>query len=443
MAQDAPDTPDTAPERTTVNLATNVPVRFFPRLTFVLATVVLATFLAVPHAAAQSWNHAQPVDYDDERENYSELWEQVILGENADYNTLIKHARALWNAGGADQRSLALKELATAAKGKPDNPAAYYWQGMFLQQNEQWQECAAALSHVQELAPNYKPGQPGKHRDTSIDFALGMCHHYSGNYESAITNFKRILSTSTGSVKIEYLLGEALMALGHLNQAIDSLQHAASRSVNKEANFALAVALDRAERITESRALLARLVARDSQLRVLHASDKRFAPVEDEHYTLGLANAATGRTTESLYHFRLYLNLAPKSPWRSRVLAHLRSAKQGKLGDSLDLRNAGQFRNKRAQIAASINAQSSALEQCLKPHPLLLAKLQLTFLVTRQQVEVNARAGIERVHEVSEADQKSTLRCLEKAARKIHIGKGTLSVGSHASVDLLLLQSTN
>ncbi|MBL4634470.1 MAG: tetratricopeptide repeat protein [Kofleriaceae bacterium] len=405
-----------------------------------LATVVLATLLVVPDADAQSWNHAQPVDYDDVSENYSELWEQVILGENADYDTLIKHARALWNAGGDDQRSLALKELATAAKGKPDNPAAYYWQGMYLQENEQWQECAAALSHVEELDPNYKPG---KHRDTSIDFALAKCHHYSGNYESAITNFKRILSTSTGSIKIEYLLGEALMALGHLNQAIDSLQHAANRSVNKEANFALAVALDRAERITESRALLARLVARDSQLRVLHASDKRFAPVEDEHYTLGLANAAAGRIKESLYHFRLYLKLAPQSPWRSRVHAHLRSAKRGKLGDALDLRGAVQFRYKREQITASINAQNPAFERCLKPHPLLLAKLQLTFLVTGKQVEVKARAGIERFHEVTEAEQKTTLQCLEKAAREIRIGKGSLTIGSHANVDFLLLHSPN
>ena len=90
------------------------------------------------------------------------------------------------------------------------------------------------------------------------------------------------------------------MALGHLNQAIDAFRHAANRSVNAPANYALAIALDRAERISESRKLMARLVSRDHSLRALQNPNKRFMPAEDEYYTLGLAHAAARRSSTSL-----------------------------------------------------------------------------------------------------------------------------------------------
>lgn len=230
------------------------------------------------------------------------------------------------------------------------------------------------------------------------------------------------------------------MALGHLNQAIDAFRHAASRSVNAEANYALAIALDRAERISESRKLIKRLVSRDYSLRALQAPNKRFMPAEDEFYTLGLAHAATGRHSASLYFFRLFLKQVPKSPWRGRVESHIRSASQSKFRESVTLKNAGAFNND--EVLKATEAQLGDMQKCLRGQPLLLADIELTLWVDNKRVVVRPRASIAQSNEVAKDVQSAAIQCLESASRKIRLNNKSAIPGSNSSITFSLLGSS-
>lgn len=396
---------------------------------------IIVSIGATP-AIAQSWKHPPKVDFDEEREEFSALWEETLAGESVDYNTLVAHARSLWRAGSKAQKALALKELATAIAGKADLPAAHYWLANFHLESQDWKACASSFTQVRAIDPNYTPaGQEGRR----LDYNLAICHHYSGNYELAITSLKRILSTSTGSSKIEFLLGEALMALGHLNQAIDAFRHAANRSMNAPSNYALAIALDRAERISESRKLMARLVSRDHSLRALQNPNKRFMPAEDEYYTLGLAHAAARRSSTSLYYFRLFLKRVPNSPWRGRVRSHIRSASQIKFRDSVTLKNAGAFNTD--EVLRSTEVQLGGMKKCLLGHPLLLANVELTLWVDNKRVVVRPRASIAQSDEVAKEVKAGVVQCLETAARKIRLNNKSAVAGSNSSIQFSLISS--
>ena len=243
---------------------------------------------------AQSWTHAPLVDYDQASEDDSWLWKETLAGSDEGYTELIERIGSLWNEStDFQQLDLILSQLNAAASSRPERVDAYYLIGKFHYTAQKWQECAQALETAFTIDPGFR-NAPARRRG-ALETMLGSCQLYAGNYESAIAHFKRILTLEVGAdlakqrLLVEQRLGEAYMALGRLDEAIEFLTMAAKPNGRREARYSLAVALDRAERIGESQAIMRRVIKRDYDLDYLLAADHSYAPASDEHYYLGLA----------------------------------------------------------------------------------------------------------------------------------------------------------
>lgn len=386
-------------------------------------------------ALAQSWKHPELVDYDQATDEHSKFWEQVLAGDEQGYLDLIRHARSLWSASSKQQRALALSELRTAAASKSHKPQAHFWLGQYLFEDRQWEACAAALSTVYAMEPGYEP-QEARARNT-LDFSLASCLLYSGEYEGAIEHFKRIISLDHTNHRVELRLGEAYMALGRLKEAIEFLELAAAPLRAIEARYALAVALDRAERLNASHSKLATALARDPGMNFLRRSDKTYAPTEDEHYYMGLANSQLDKKTRALYHFRRYLDLAPSSPWRNRAKQH--SEALDPIDLAVDLKEVGTAKWEVAALKSALRKIEAPLRACVAGHPLLLVRIDLSAIAGQDRSQLQVRATTVMQAKIDRHEQRRVLDCLETAARRLRPPKLTGSRGSHGSVQFSLL----
>jgi tetratricopeptide (TPR) repeat protein len=399
------------------------------RTLFAALLTATGLLLASGSALAQSWNHPELVDYDKAREEYSPFWEQALLTDEESYRGLVKQARAIWNAGGSEQRALALATLRTAASSKPEKPHAHFWLGQFLYADQEWEACAAALSKVYSMEPGFQPDDL-RSRNT-LDFNLASCLLYSGEYEGAIEHFKRIITLDYASDRVQLRLGEAYMALGRLNEAIEFLTLAARPNGRLEARFALAVAFDRAERLNASREELAYAVKRDRDLGVLRSADKSFAPAEDEHYYLGLAYGQQNKKTRALYHFRRYEELTQATTWSERARQHRVASSHRKIADDLVI--SGSARWLASELQPAIAKIEKPLRACLAGQPTLLVQIDLTVMSGDERAEPQVRATNIVQASVDKIRLRRTLDCLESATRKLRAPKLEGSPGTHAS----------
>ncbi len=387
-------------------------------------------------ASAQSNTPAVLKDYDEDAENYSKLWEETIAAQTIGYTAIIEHAKKLWKSGSDAQRKLALKELGAAARAQPNNPEAHFWKGHYLADASQWADCATELRIVFAIDPHFTSTRK---LSMDLNFDLARCNLYSDNYEEAITGFKRILSSSPGTVQVELLLGESLMALGKLDQAISILRQTANHSSSRNTEYILAIALDRGEYISESRSRLRKILSRDSQLRGLLSSDKRYAPKEDEDYYLGLAYAEKRKPSQALYHFRSFLKHAPTSPWSKRAKQHIASLEQFPVGQNGVFRGSKNW--ERTPIVRSLQGQSDKLHACIASYPLLLAHVQLSFLSTGKKMEVKPVAAVLQSQDVSKEEKATAVQCLESAARQMRLPKPKAPKGTSARLEFWLLSN--
>ncbi len=403
-----------------------------------VATLLLA--LVPSSAQAQSWTHPDLVDHDKESEERSEFWERALASDTEGYEALVKHARTLWGVRGQQQRTRAIAALRTAAASHEEKPDAYFWLGQFLFKDRQWEACSTVLQKLYEMNPGFVPEEKGS--ANTLDFNLATCLLYSGKYEGAIAHYKRIITLDYSSDRVEQKLGEALMALGRLDEAIEFLELATNRSGRFDARFTLAVALDRAERLTKSRKELAKARDRNGDLSSLRSADRIYAPAEDEHYYLGLAYAiatkrSPARKTLALYHFRRFLELAPDSPWRKRAEVHAGAIGVPPLAGDLKVQGSAIWDVKK--LKSALQGIEKPVRGCIAKQPGLLLRVDLSAIIGSTASEWQVRATTLRAANIDKTTQSKALQCVESAVRALPAPKLSGSLGRHASAHFSLL----
>ena len=396
--------------------------------------------LGATAANAQSWKHEELVDKDAEAEQYSAFWEQTLHGFDGDFDELLARAIELQRSRMDSQKDQALAVLTQATKLKPSDPRAHYRIGNHFQRRREWKACARAYTKVFELDPAFRAVGS---TESPLDEGLGLCLLYDGEFERAVTHFRRLITQEHETPGIQLRHGEALMALGRLDEAIFSFRRAErlaqrhSRNLARETEYALGVALDRAEQLGESRALLARLTSRDSQLTTLYSTDKTYAPASEEFYYLGVAYEAQGDVPRAIYSFRRFLSLDPNSPWSSHAKSHLQRSAKAKLAASIDLSGSAQWPLEALRTA--IRKSEQPLRACLEGYPEVLVTITLSSPLSRPAVDHQARAAISAETSAPRPDLNKIVECLESAARKIRMPKQSGLIGGHGTAQFTIL----
>tara|TARA_R110002073_G_scaffold241497_3_gene403343 strand:+ start:30414 stop:31667 length:1254 start_codon:yes stop_codon:yes gene_type:complete len=405
-----------------------------------VCSALAALLLASSAANAQSWKHEALVDKDIEAEQYSKFWEETLHGFDGDFDGLLEQASELQRSRMASQKDLALPVLEQAAKLKPNDPRVHYRIGNHFQRLGEWKACARSYTNVFELDPAFRAVGS---TEVPLDEGLGLCLLYDGEFEGAITHFRRLITQEHETPGIQLRYGEALMALGRLDEAIFSFRRAErlaqrhSRNLARETEYALGVALDRAEQLGESRAILARLTLRDSQLTTLYSTDKVYAPASEELYYLGLAYEVQGNVPRAIYSFRRFLSLAPNSPWSSHAKSHLQRSAKAKLAASLDLSGSAQWPLE--ALREAIRQSERPLRSCLEGYPEVLVTITLSSPLNRPAVAHQARAAIRAETSAPRPDLNKIVECLESAARKIRMPKQSGLIGGHGTAEFTIL----
>jgi len=411
----------------------------------VMLAVTLTVLVGLHHptaAEAQSWTRPSAVDYDSPEEATSELWEQVLLGGDNTYVERMAEARALSKSRSLQNRAAAVPIFEALAKEYPTRAEIHSELGMVYQRQKNWAGCAQALQHVYQLDPDYD--EKGLSPLGTLDMRLATCLLYSEQYEGAITHLQHLIAQNQESITAQLRLGEAYMALGRLEEATFAFQRAyemanRSRSRYREAGYGLAVALDRAERVSESKDVLTHVVRGDSRLTTLLSSDKTFAPVQDEHYYLGLAYQQQRNTSRAIYHFRRFLSLDPKSPWRIHARSHLESLGTPALATLLSVNGSAQWPLE--PLRNAIRASETSLRVCVANHPLVLAELKISEVNSKPSSGVQATASIQASDEKDKQVLDGILDCLESAARKIRVPKQSGLRGGYGNAEFTILGS--
>ncbi len=418
------------------------PLGAFRSLTLVLASAFVLS-LTSGAADAQSWKHPELVDYDQEADNFSKFWEGALASDLEGYVELIKGAKRLWSVRGTAQRARALEALRTAAETHKDKPDAYYWLGKFRAENREWEACAKSLAKVYAMEPGFLP--EATRAPSTLDQELADCRLYAGQYEGAIEHYKRIITLDHPRARVEQKLGEALMALGRLDEAIEFLERAALRTRGYETQYILAVALDRAERVSESRKYLAVARQGDKNLVTLKSADKIYAPAEDEHYYLGLAySMKTSRSRDhkalALFHFRRYLALAKVSPWRKRAEQHVGSLGVPPFADDLSVQGSATWDV--VQLRTALRGIEAPMRACLAKQPGLLVRIDLSAVAGTESRALQVRASTFMSTDAGDkAQERVAMDCAEAEARKLVAPKLAGISGRHASANFSLLGS--
>ena len=295
-------------------------VLFITALTAAAAVAVLAVPALAAADRARPWEDPAARDFDREEEERSEFWERAIRPRHDEYDELVAGAqRRLGQQRDADGRAAAEAMLLRAVALEPDSPQAYWFLGALYAESARWEECASARQKIFDVDPDYRP-EPRMGSPWALDLGLGECLGLAGHYERAIEHYQRILTTrqATGAFPVHWHLGEALMALGRLGEAIDALKTAAKLVGDREplVHYALAVAYDRDEQLALSRDHMAIALARDPQLQNLLRDNLTFTPPADRWYYRGLANENAGRYAAALAGHRNERSILAADPER-------------------------------------------------------------------------------------------------------------------------------
>lgn len=405
------------------------------------ALVVLAIAVCWRPAAAQPLPDKPIVDYDQEREEFSEFWERAITPNRELYDQLVAQARALSFESSREAHERAKRILADAIKLEPDKPDALWELGLLHKRRDAWKECAAALEKLFALEPSFRPkgGTPW-----AFDVELGTCHAQAKNYQRAIRFYKRVLARGESRSVVHRLIGESYMALGQLRRAIEYF-HTARRiegSSSHAANFALAVAYDRDERAASADKYLDQALQSDPTLSRL-AARTDFIPEADRYYYLGLGyrnkNAAW-----SLIYFRHYLDQAPGSVWRSRANYHAGLLEQA-LRRELPIRLRGSAKADEGRIRAAIAKRGKALAECTRGAPELLLRVKLKHLTGA--AGRGTRAGVTVLVDYAFAQQTATVErvvgCVDQVAAEIDLPRLKGATGSYLGVEFPVISLTH
>lgn len=329
-------------------------------------------------------------DFDAESESRSRFWEQALSPGAGTYPDLIDKA--------IDTISLSMDDARTifedAVAREPEQPEAYFWLGYIGYKTNKWRACADGFSKALALGPDFQPRRtPPREawRAYSTDYTLGLCLALAGDLDRAAERLSRITSRyelcgrRAGTCydwTVGWRLGEVLMALGRLEEAIAVLEHTRQSTSRIELGYTLAVALERDEQEYKATELLKATYRNDHMARSLRRADRNYIPPSDAYYYRALAAETAGDWGRSLVLFRAYVRKVPKSPWVARARDHIASV--SKQTSAVEIRGRATFDTK--AMNRVINAALPDLERCLEPLP-----EQVVALTIRRRITTSSR----------------------------------------------------
>ena len=357
-----------------------------------------ATLLAANPAQAQKKrpeSRYQPVaeDYDSPEERRSSLWEQAAFPHRERYAERINRALDYMKRRDVDGDNAAIEKLREAIAMADREPAAYWLLARIYERNEDWRRCVDNYAEVLALDPMYEPAREHLPRNLgarhALDFGMAICQQRAGDFEAAITHYKRILSRGvTGQEsdkrrlreELYRRMGESYMALGRLREAIDALESATREHMRKALTYySLAAAYDRDERVAEARKALQSAFSFDDSVRALSATSTWLSPPADLFYYLGLAHAERNNIGWAVAYFRQYLQVVGDGAWSRRAREHLRDLSREAIISAESVRIDGTAIDAKDAVAAIMRAREP-LMKCMADAPGLLLEVRLTAL---------------------------------------------------------------
>lgn len=405
--------------------------------------LVVACLAALPTAATAD----DKDDFDREREQYSDFWEQAIHPHADRYLDLLARAEPLIGKGDSQSSSQARALLRDAIRIAPDRPGGYRLLARLERSEEDYAACAAAYGKALSIDPDLAADkdQPA----WQPRFELADCQARAGQYPEALDGLRRLISTGHSDRTIDWRLGQVYMALGRLDEAIESLERMIRSDVHPRRltqeevlmGYTLAVALDRAEQTAESRRLLSELSS-SRNLSMLTIDRAHWVPAADEHYTLGLVYLHEGDSARALHHMRRYLLADSNGPWRRRAIQLYQRASAGASSiTGVSVRGSARFDSDKAR--AAVLARDEQLQTCLAPVPGLLVEVTITRIVPGE-TSLRARAGVrvtveDRAGNIADSALTTALACVESVAGTIDLPKPTGSPGTYAATQFLVV----
>lgn len=320
-----------------------------------VAAVALTT--ALPAATARA----------DEGEPQS-LWDDVAHPNRRACASLVQEGARFTQAG---QPSAASRALRKASGLCPDDREAAQALGESLLGEHDFAGGRRALEHARLLADGGAKADPL--RDVWLAFYLGFAREVTGDLEGAIVEHRRVEALGglppANRYLVHYNLGDELMAVGRLEEAIDEYRRAVALASDRSMpRLALAVALDRHGELDKSRVELRTVLSLDPQLRRVFGDEYVFVPEADSHYYLALGMLARGQTAEARQQLRSFLAALPEGNYRAQAAERLATAERSVDARELDVSDAAV--DSRA-VARSLAPLVAELESCLprEQHP--------------------------------------------------------------------------
>jgi tetratricopeptide (TPR) repeat protein len=309
----------------------------------VAAAVLCATAVAPAAAAAPS------------------LWDDVASASQQRCQQLLAAAGRL---AAVDRRGAA-KALRTVGQRCAGDRAALQAAGEALVSLRQPSDARLLLERARVLADAAPPASRGQ--DASLAFHLGFTREVTGDLAGAVEEHRRLEAIGglppPNQYLVHYDLGDELMAIGRLSEAIDEYRRAVALAPDKPVpRLALAVALDRDEQRDRAHAELDTVLALDPELRQLGADEYTFVPAADVHYYRALALLARGAAAEARLALRTFLRELPDGPYAAVARERLVAAEQ--LVDPRELEVSSADLDSRA-LAERLGPAVTALEDCL------------------------------------------------------------------------------
>jgi len=254
----------------------------------------------------------------------SPLWDELVHPSRARCARVIDDAHRLIESRTSQGREAAVRALSAAAPGCPASPALHALLGRELVVAGDFAAARSALERARALIPD------GADHDAQLAFQLGFVRAMTGDLAGSLVEYRR--AETLGGLGdeqwlLEYDLGDDLMALGRLEEAIDRYRRSVRLAPSHETmpRLALAVALERDDQLDRARAELDLALARDAGLRSLASGRFHFLPPGDEHYYRFLALRARGQLLPARRELEAFLIAIPDGPYSARARAHLRA----------------------------------------------------------------------------------------------------------------------
>jgi tetratricopeptide (TPR) repeat protein len=416
-----------------------------------MRTMSLIGVLALPALAlAQPHKQAPPeADYDDKDEQKSDFWERALEPSAREYDGLVERAVVLMREGDKESLKQAGGILNDAVQLLPDRPLAHLWRGRLADREGDHTTCAQSIAKALDIDPELEAPGGSEPAEWAAHYELAVCRARGGKFEAAIEELRRIQGRAQGQHALVYQrLGECYMALGRLDEAVESFRQGLRLSpYSSDIGFALAVAHDRDEDAAQARDALSQALTRDPRGGSLAGANRIWIPPHDAHYYLGLAALGADDGPRAVLHFRRYLAQAGETSWAPRARVRYEEALGSAVaGKGLEVRGSATLDQARA--AAVIARADGALQACMRKAPDLLLRVSITkvlpskgkqMAIASANASSNSRPGVRVLLQeqsgTKATDVRTVVGCAEAAARKIAVPKPTGAPGTYATIE--------